>query len=146
MLGASEVETVSYTDFVPLSTTAGPWNYVRVEGYTPAPGESLAVNRALVAPDYFATMRIPILEGRDFNARDDRKGEPVMIVNQAFARRYFHGAESRWDARSRVRRQIVQGGGAGEGQQVFQSRRKRRRRISTWRFSSSTTPARNSIF
>jgi predicted permease len=91
MLGSSEVEAASYTDFVPLSTTAGPWNYVQVEGYTPAPGESPAVNRALVAPDYFATMRIPILEGRDFNARDERKGEPVMIVNEAFAKRYFHG-------------------------------------------------------
>ena len=91
MLGASEVEAASYTDFVPLSTTAGPWNYVQVEGYTPVPGESPAVSRALVAPDYFATMRIPILEGRDFNSRDERKGEPVMIVNQAFAKRYFKG-------------------------------------------------------
>jgi ABC-type antimicrobial peptide transport system permease subunit len=36
-------------------------------------------------------MKIPILDGRDFNARDDRKGEPVMIVNQAFAKRYFQG-------------------------------------------------------
>jgi predicted permease len=91
MLGDPEVETVSYTDFVPLSTTAGPWNYVQVEGYTPATGEAPAVNRALVAPDYFATMRIPILEGRDFNPRDERKGEPVMIVNQAFAKRFFSG-------------------------------------------------------
>jgi hypothetical protein len=62
LLGASEVETASYTDFVPLSTTAGPWNYVQVESYTPAPGETPAVSRALVAPDYFATMKIPILE------------------------------------------------------------------------------------
>ncbi|MBZ5728414.1 MAG: ABC transporter permease [Acidobacteriia bacterium] len=91
MLVAPGVEAVTYTDFVPLSTTAGPYNYVSVDGYTPAVGESPAVNRALVAPDYFATMRIPILEGRDFTARDERAGEPVMIVNQAFARRYFGG-------------------------------------------------------
>jgi predicted permease len=91
MLASPGVEAVSYGDFVPLSTTAGPWNYVRVDGYTPAKGEVTSVNRALVAPDYFATMRIPILEGRDFNLRDERKGEPVMIVNQAFAKRFFHG-------------------------------------------------------
>jgi len=91
LLSASGVAAVSYTDFVPLSTTAGPYNFVRVEGYTPAPGESTSVNRALVAPDYFTTMRIPILEGRDFTTRDDRTAEPVMIVNQAFARRYFDG-------------------------------------------------------
>jgi predicted permease len=91
MLASSGVETVSYTDFVPLSTTAGPWNVIRVEGYTPAQGESINVNRAMVSPGYFATMRIPLLEGRDFTAHDDRKSEPVMIVNQAFAMRFFHG-------------------------------------------------------
>jgi predicted permease len=91
MLASPGVEAVSYSDFVPLSTTAGPWNYVRVDGYTPAPGEATSVNRAMVAPGYFSTMRIPLLEGRDFTARDDRKGEPVMIVNQAFAKRYFQG-------------------------------------------------------
>jgi hypothetical protein len=36
-------------------------------------------------------MRIPILEGRDFNTRDERQGEPVIIVNQAFAKRFFKG-------------------------------------------------------
>jgi predicted permease len=91
MLAAAGVETVSYTDFVPLSTTAGPWNYIQVEGYTPAAGESPAVNRALVSPGYFGTMQIPLLEGRDFTARDERKGEPVMIVNEAFAKRFFDG-------------------------------------------------------
>ncbi|HEY2017162.1 MAG TPA: ABC transporter permease [Bryobacteraceae bacterium] len=91
LLTAPGVETVTYTDFVPLSTTAGPWNYVTVDGYTRAPGESNAVSRALVAPEYFAAMRIPILEGRDFTLRDDRKTEPVMIVNQSFANRFFHG-------------------------------------------------------
>jgi predicted permease len=91
MLASPGVRAVSYTDFVPLSSTAGPYNFVKVEGYTPAPGESTSVNRALVAPDYFAAMRIPLLEGRDFNARDDRNAEPVMIVNQAFARRFFQG-------------------------------------------------------
>jgi predicted permease len=91
VLASPGVETVSYTDFVPLSTTAGPWNYVTVEGYTPAAGESTSINRALVSPDYFATMRIPLLEGRDFSARDERKAEPVMIVDQAFAKRFFQG-------------------------------------------------------
>src|SRR6185369_3603807 len=87
------VESVSYTDFVPLSTTAGPYNFVRVNGYTPVPGESSNVNRALVTPDYFATMGIPILEGRGFTDLDDRKAEPVMIVNQAFGKRFFRGQD-----------------------------------------------------
>lgn len=91
MLCSAGVEAASYTDFVPLSTTAGPWNFVRVEGYTPAKDETPTASRALVSPGYFATMRIPLVEGRDFTQRDDAKAEPVMIVNQQFARKYFRG-------------------------------------------------------
>jgi predicted permease len=90
-LSAPGVEAVSYTDFIPLSTTAGPYNRVQVDGYTPVKGESTAVNRALVAPGYFATMQIPILDGRDFTLGDDPKAEPVMIINQSFAARFFRG-------------------------------------------------------
>src|SRR5262249_48645444 len=72
LLAAPGIEAVSYSDFVPLSTTAGPYNSVRVDGYTPAKGEPTTVNRALVAPGYFAAMQIPILEGRDFTERDER--------------------------------------------------------------------------
>jgi predicted permease len=90
-LNAPGVEAVSYTDFVPLSTTAGPYSRVRVDGYTPAKGESTSVNDALVAPGYFETMRIPLLEGRDFTAQDERNTQPVMIVNQSFATRFFKG-------------------------------------------------------
>jgi len=51
-------------------------------------------NRALVSPGYVATMRIPLIDGRDFDARDDRKGAPAMIVNQAFVHKSFYGAKS----------------------------------------------------
>jgi putative ABC transport system permease protein len=88
------VEDVTYTDRAPLGTSAGPYSTVGVEGYVPARGESMNVNRYLVAPGYFRTMRIPLLEGRDFADRDDASAPPVMIVNQAFARRYFHGGNA----------------------------------------------------
>jgi predicted permease len=91
LTGMPGVESVSYSDFVPLSTTAGPYNNVRVDGYTPAQGESTAVSRALVSPDYFSGMRMPILEGREFTAADDEKAAPAMVVNQAFVKRFFHG-------------------------------------------------------
>lgn len=87
---ASGIQAVSYSDFTPLSVTAGPYDLVEPEGYVRSPGESMNVNRAIVAPDYFAVMRIPLLAGRDFRDSDDRKSAPVIIVNQAFARRYFH--------------------------------------------------------
>jgi predicted permease len=41
------------------------------------------------SPGYFGTVRIPVLRGRDFNERDDRKSTQVVIVNEAFAKRFF---------------------------------------------------------
>lgn len=87
------IEAVSYSDFTPLSTTAGPYDSVRVDGYVPALGESPNVNGSLVAPGYFETLKIPILEGRDFTAADGAGAPPVIIVNQSFTRRYFHGRD-----------------------------------------------------
>ncbi|HKA02663.1 MAG TPA: ABC transporter permease, partial [Candidatus Solibacter sp.] len=42
-----------------------------------------------VTPNYFATMRIPILRGRDITAQDTAASPLVIIINQAFARRFF---------------------------------------------------------
>ncbi len=58
----------------------------------PAPaGESPSALNNLVTSDYFKLFRIPILSGRAF-ADTDRAGSPkVVIVNEAFAKRYFPG-------------------------------------------------------
>jgi putative ABC transport system permease protein len=45
----------------------------------------------IVVPGYFATMRIPVRDGRDFNAADKRDAAPVVIVSEALANRYFPG-------------------------------------------------------
>ena len=46
---------------------------------------------AIVSPGYFTAMGIPVLRGRDFDARDDAGAAPVLVVNEAFARRHFPG-------------------------------------------------------
>ena len=86
------VADVSYSDYPPLGASSGPYDGVQVEGYAPAPEESMEINRYLVAPGYFRLLRIPLLEGRDFTDRDDWNSAPVMIVNRAFQERYFPGA------------------------------------------------------
>ncbi len=48
---------------------------------------------AIVTPGYFGTMGIPVLRGRDFSERDVATSPRVVIVNQAFARKYFPGEE-----------------------------------------------------
>jgi predicted permease len=85
------VEDASYADYAPLGAGAGPYDEVAVDGYVPAKAESMSINRSQVSPGYFGLLRTPLLEGRDFTANDDPTKAPVVIVNQSFARRYFHG-------------------------------------------------------
>ena len=66
-----------------------------VEGYTPANGEENPRARLrIVAPDFFATMGVPLLTGRDFTAEDRRTSEPVVIVSQALAQRLFPNGDA----------------------------------------------------
>jgi predicted permease len=62
-----------------------------IEGRPTAPGDAPSEQVAVVTPDFFRTLRIPILSGRAFTPRDDPKGPPVIIVNERFARKYFPG-------------------------------------------------------
>ncbi len=48
-----------------------------------------AVELRPVSPDYFATLGIPLVAGRDFGPDDVAGGEPVAIVNQALAKRFW---------------------------------------------------------
>ncbi len=54
--------------------------------------QGLGVNRSRVGPDYFKTLQIPLLAGRDFDGRDTVGAPKAAIVNQAFARQFVNGA------------------------------------------------------
>ena len=56
-------------------------------------GQLPNVDLTVISTDYFRTMQTPLLKGRDFTDRDDLKSQQVMIVNQAFAQRYFPGED-----------------------------------------------------
>ena len=59
-------------------------------GQTPPPeGQIPQAFAAGVSPDYFATARVPLLEGRTFDERDDANGVLVAIVNQTVARQFW---------------------------------------------------------
>jgi len=85
------IATVSFANVVPVEIGTGPSSGIHPEGYVPAPGEDMRVSSATVAPGFFDTLRIAVLEGRDFTERDDINSAPVAIVNQTFAQRYFGG-------------------------------------------------------
>jgi len=87
------VESVTLADFSPLSFTIHT-DYVHPDGYVPQPHESMEINRAVVGPNYFRTMRTPLLAGRDFTEQDSEKSQPAAIVNQEFADRYWPGQDA----------------------------------------------------
>ncbi len=60
-----------------------------VEGYRHKPTEAPDPHMQFISPDYFKTLDIPILAGRDFRMTDGREAPKVCIVNEKFARRYF---------------------------------------------------------
>ncbi|MFY9856323.1 MAG: FtsX-like permease family protein, partial [Terracidiphilus sp.] len=65
-----------------------------VQGYKAAEDERLHFEEPWVLPDYFATLRQPVLAGREFTPAD-AKGQPkVAIVNLAFAKRFYGSAQN----------------------------------------------------
>jgi predicted permease len=86
---APGVAAVAYSDGVPLGFEGSWWEDLQIAGYVPGPSENMRISRTVIAPGYFALMRIPMLKGRDFTEQDDEKTTPVMVVNQTFARRFF---------------------------------------------------------
>ncbi|MFN7995664.1 MAG: ABC transporter permease [Bryobacteraceae bacterium] len=60
-----------------------------VEGFQHKPTEAPDPHMQFVSPDYFKTMNVPILLGRDFRMTDGREAPKVCIVNEKFARRFF---------------------------------------------------------
>ncbi len=67
---------------------------ILVEGQSvPASGEYPHARYYNVGPDYFHTMQIPLLAGREFTDRDTPAAPGVAIINQSMARRFFPGED-----------------------------------------------------
>ncbi|MEZ5417735.1 MAG: ABC transporter permease [Vicinamibacterales bacterium] len=62
-----------------------------VAGQAPPEAEDPMSEVRIVAPGYFETMRIPLLEGRYLDERDAETGPRTTVINQTMARRYFPG-------------------------------------------------------
>ena len=65
-----------------------PMNFT-IDGRPAANPDDFSADFFPVTPNFFATMRIPMLRGRDFTARDTVNAPWVAIVNQTMARRFF---------------------------------------------------------
>lgn len=83
------VEAAALASWTPLGFDSADRTIVTAEGYVAQRHESMEIEFASVSPDYVRTMRIQLVSGREFTSSDTDKSQPVAIVNQAFAQRYW---------------------------------------------------------
>ncbi len=100
------VEAASVASRLPLSLGGGRQG-LRVVGYEPGPGEDMEVHSSFVGPGYFETMRTPLARGRGFAVADGPGAPGVVVVNEAFVRRY-------WPGRDGLGERLVAGDRTGE--------------------------------
>ncbi|HJR62685.1 MAG TPA: ABC transporter permease, partial [Gemmatimonadaceae bacterium] len=87
------VERVGAASHVPLN--GGGTNTLRVEGQ-PEPDRARRPEATLrgVAGDYFAALRVPLIEGRVLSSRDDERSPYAVMIDQSLARRLFPGGRA----------------------------------------------------
>jgi macrolide transport system ATP-binding/permease protein len=85
------VESAAFARMTPLTYVSSSEAQIAVDGYEPLPNESPTVEYNEVGPDYFVTMGIPLVAGREFSRADDEKAAPAAVVNETMASRYWKG-------------------------------------------------------
>jgi len=87
------VESASLSSRVPLDFGGSSSMGLQITGYAPGPQEDVVVEYYIVGPDYFRTLGLPLVAGRDFTMQDDAGALPALIVNESMARRYWAGRD-----------------------------------------------------
>jgi putative ABC transport system permease protein len=83
------VEMAAVTDALPPDRQ-GDADTFAIEGQTLSPGEiNPIISDVTVHPDFFQTLRIPLIQGRYFTEHDNQGAAPVAIVSEGFVRRFM---------------------------------------------------------
>jgi len=85
------VESAVFACMTPLSYGSFSSTPISVDGYEVSPEERPTVEYNEVGPDYFATMGIPLVSGREFTRADDERAGLVAIVNETMAAQFWRG-------------------------------------------------------
>jgi putative ABC transport system permease protein len=86
------VRAVSLVEGMPGGFMSRTRRSTEIEGYVPSAREDMEIDASYVGPGHFTSVKMPFVQGRDFDSRD-RDGAPcVAIVNEVFARRYLAGS------------------------------------------------------
>jgi predicted permease len=87
--GLPGVEAVGATSSLPLAGTGG-WSGIEVDGFPRGSNEpEFQSDQRNATPDYFETLRIPLLAGRYFSERDTADSTRVALVDEKMARRFW---------------------------------------------------------
>jgi len=86
--GIPQVEAAALASALPFQFP-GPVHYAIEGNPVPKVADQLSCGDISVSPGYFATMGIPLLQGREFGSSDTAETAPVAIVDQAFATKHF---------------------------------------------------------
>lgn len=73
---------------LPMSNNGATISF-NIAGRPVAKGDEPSEAMGVAMPGYFETMRIPFIAGRTFGEQDGLAGPPTIIINQAFAKKYF---------------------------------------------------------
>jgi predicted permease len=85
------VEAAAYARVVPLGYQPFSSAPIAVDGYEAQPNEQPTADYNEVSTEYFATLGIPLISGREFTRADDENAARVAIVNQTMVARYWRG-------------------------------------------------------
>jgi len=91
--GLPGIESAAFAAVTPLGYATFPSTPIAVDGYQPSPDEQPDVEYNQVSPGYLATLRIPLLAGREFARADDENAPLVAIVNRTMMMRYWGGQD-----------------------------------------------------
>jgi putative ABC transport system permease protein len=86
-----QVTAAAMSGEIPLDKSPATNNEFLIEGQQANPNDKPTAEFNAVTPDYFRTLGIPILSGRDFDGRDRPEKLRVAVVNQSVVTHYFHG-------------------------------------------------------
>ena len=88
------VESVGANNLLPLNGNGGSRTFL-IEGRPVPPGQSKPEEQLrFITPGYFASLRVPVLRGRDFDERDVQTAPRVAVVTRAMAERHWPGEEA----------------------------------------------------
>ncbi len=87
------VESAALSSREPLGFGGGSTS-VKPAGYVSQANESMETKVAIISPNYFQTLRIPLVKGRDFTGQETMKSQRAVIVSEAFVDRYWPNQEA----------------------------------------------------